>query len=442
MSKSDSSVAWRLGGLPPAISLYAIAAALGLLLGVIAFILKGAIGHTSRVLVGHLDPSGLNPALLVIPVAGILLAVVFQRYVVRRNLEHGTDKVGHMLDNGDYHVPAVFSWGPLIASVFTLGFGGSAGAEGPIATSGAAFGSIAARKLGLPAQLTRILIGCGAGAGIAGIFKAPIGGVLFTVEVMGLEMTTVPLIALVISCLVSGMACYALTGFELDVPLTHVQTFDPAMSGWIVLLGVLCGLYSLYYTYIGHRLRNLFARIGSPWTKALLSGGILAAFLFIFPALYGEGYGTMAALIDGESDVLVRYGAFDGCELPGGIWLPVLICAGVALAKPAACVASNSGGGVAGDFAPTLFAGCMAGLFFAGVLNGWCHAGLPEGNFAISAMAGVMAGVIHAPLMAVFIVVEMTGYYGMTFPVMLAAGFSYGTVLLVNHIWRCHTRCR
>lgn len=425
---------WHLGMLPPTVSLFAIAGGLGIILGTIAFALKGSIRWFSVLLTGHLKPDHLNWALLVIPIVGILLAVIFQKFVARRSLEHGTDKVEDMLNKGDYHLPVVYSWGPLIASVFTLGFGGSAGAEGPIATSGAGIGSIMARRFNLPPRLMRILIGCGAGAGIAAIFKAPIGGVMFTIEVMGVELATVPLIALIISCLVAAMTSYALTGFTLDVPLTHVQMFDPHMSGWIIILGIVCGLYSLYYTLIGKWLRRFFNSIGNMWLTALVSAAILGVALFIFPALYGEGYSTMASIIDGDTDALIRYGLFNRGGVAPGLTLAVLVCLGVALVKPIACIASNSGGGVAGDFAPTLFAGCMAGMFFAGGLNDLFGLGLPVNNFAVSAMAGVMAGVIRAPLMAIFIVVEMTGYYGMTFPVMLAAGFSYCTIKLAKHM--------
>ncbi|MCM1522519.1 MAG: chloride channel protein [Muribaculaceae bacterium] len=425
---------WRLGMLPPTISLFAIAGGMGLVLGVTAFVLKQAIKWVSMFLVGHFRPDHPNWALLIIPIVGILISVAFQKFIARRRLDHGTDRIEEMLKAGDYRIPSVFSWGPLIAAVFTLGFGGSAGAEGPIATSGGTFGSFLSQKLGLPPRLMRIMIGCGAGAGIAGIFKAPIGGVMFTVEVMGMELATVPLIALVIACLISGMSCYALSGFTLDVPLTHVQMFDPHTTGWIMVLGIVCGVYSIYYTFIGKMLRSLFNHTGNIWLTALCSGAILAVLLFIFPALYGEGYSTMASIIDGDTDALIRYGIFNHGGVAPDLSLLVLVCFGVAAAKPIACIASNSGGGVAGDFAPTLFAGCMVGMFFAGGINDISGLGLPINNFAVSAMAGVMAGVIHAPLMAIFIVIEMTGYYGMTFPVMLAAGFSYGTVLVGKKI--------
>lgn len=166
------------------------------------------------------------------------------------------------------------------------------------------------------------------------------------------------------------------------------------------------------------------------WLKGLCSGGILSVVLFVFPALYGEGYTTMASIIDGDVDALIRYSLFNRTGITPGLGTAVIVCLGVALFKPVACVSTNSGGGVAGDFAPTLFAGCMVGLFFAGGLNEWAGLGLPANNFAVSAMAAVMAGVIKAPLMAIFIVIEMTGYFGITFPAMIAAGFSYSTVLI------------
>lgn len=438
----DPSDQWHLGPLPPTVSLIAISAGLGLIMGVIAFLLKTSIRWVSLSLTHHLHPDHINWALLAIPVVGILLAVAFQRYVIHRNLSHGSDQVDKMLKNNDYDVPSAFSWGPLVAAVMTLGFGGSAGAEGPIATSGSALGSRLARRLNLPPNLVRIMIGCGAGAGIAAIFKAPIGGMLFTIEVMGMELSTLPLIALVTACLVAGMSCYGLTGFTLDVPLTRVQTFDPTMCGWIIVLGIFCGLYCVYYKGVGTWLRHMFGRVGNVWMLALISGAIVGVALFIFPALYGEGYSTMANIIDGDVDALVRYGIFNAHGVAPRFGATVAICLGIAIAKPLACIASNSGGGVAGDFAPTLFAGCMAGMFFAGWLNDWFGLGLPVNNFSVCAMAAVMAGVIRAPLMAIFIVVEMTGYYAMTFPVMLAAGFSYITVWVVNHTLRCRTKCR
>lgn len=423
---------WRLGPLPPGISVLAIAGGIGLLTGTAAWLLKTMIKYMSLVLIDRFHINEVNYGLLVIPLVGIVLAIAFQKWVARRRLDHGVDRVEKMVKEGKVDIPAVFGWGPLIASTFTLGFGGSAGAEGPIATSGAAIGSYAGRRLGLSPRLMAVMIACGAGAGIAGIFKAPVGGMLFTLEVLKMELGVVPVLALVFACLISGMTSYGLTGFTLDVPLTQVQHFHPELAGWVILTGVACGVYSLYYRYVCARVRALFSRIGRPWLTGVVSGAILSVLVFLFPALYGEGYDTMAKVIDGNLGALTAYSLFEGHGLSLGF--TTLLCAGIALAKPAACTASNSGGGVAGDFAPTLFAGTMAGMCFAGVMTLLGVDGIYAPNLALSAMAAVMAGVIKAPLMAIFIVVEMTGYFGMMFPVMLAAAFSYVTVLTGEYL--------
>lgn len=422
-SASSPSQEWHLGSLPPSISLFVLAALVGLLAGVSAFVLKETIKWMSLLLVSHFHKHGLNWGLLVIPLAGILLTVALQRYGLKRNIAHGLDKIGDMVRRGQYSIPATYTYGPVLASTLTLGFGGSAGAEGPIASTGAALASQLGRWVGLPPRLMMTIIGCGAGAGIAGIFKAPVGGMMFTLEVMGMELTTVAVIALTIACVIGGMTSYGMTGFTLDVPLTHPQYFDPHMSGWIIVLGGLCGIYSIYYSRIALLTQRLLSLGRSPWIKALISGGILSGLVFVFPSLYGEGYEIMAKLIDGNLSAITEYSFWrmDGSQV-------LLVCGGVAAVKSLASTATNSGGGVAGDFAPTLFAGCMAGLFFGGMLNESFGLALPLGNCALIAMAGTMAGTIKAPLMAMFIVVEMTGYYGMMFPVAVCSVVSYAIV--------------
>lgn len=418
---------WRIGSLPPSYSLWIVAVFLGIVSGGAAALLKFIIGHVYHYVVRDYHQAGANWTLLFIPLLGILLTVAFQKLVIKRNIEHGSEQVARYVAQQDFNIPLTYTYGPIIASSLTLGFGGSAGAEGPIATCCAAMGSRLARWLKMPPEMCRILIGCGAGAGIAGIFKAPIGGVMFTLEVMGMNLSTIPVIALVIACVLAGMTSYGLTAFQLDVPLTHPQYFDPHLSGWVIVLGVFCGLYSIWYSWVGIKIRDVFERIPSIWIRGLISGLILSGSVFLFPSLYGEGYNVIAQLIDGNLDVVAYYSIFNDGEA-NTVWHIVLICGGIALIKSLACVSSNSGGGVAGDFAPTLFAGCMAGFFFAGTLNHWFGLSLPAENFALIAMAGAMAGIIRAPLMSIFIVTEMTGYYGMLFPVMIAAIVSYAVV--------------
>lgn len=419
---------WSLAGLPQSVSLYILAAMVGLLTGFGAFVLKTTIKWMSFLFTVHFHHHGINWLLLIVPLVGIVLTVVLQRYGFKRNIEHGLDKINSMVRQGNLDIPATYTYGPILASTLTLGCGGSAGAEGPIASVGAAAASQLGRMMNMPPNLMRMIIGCGAGAGIAGIFKAPVGGMMFTIELMGLELTTVAMVALTIACIVGGMTSYGLTGFTLDVPLTHPQYFDSAVIGWIIVLGVMCGLYSLYYVWLSGVMRNLFARFGSIWTRAVVSGVILSLFVFLFPSLYGEGYSAMARLIDGDMSAVTEFAFWFKDSMTPDIRMVVLVCGAIAVVKGAATTASNDGGGVAGDFAPTLFAGCVLGFFCGGMLNTLFDLSLPLGNCALIAMAGTMAGIIRAPLMAMFIVVEMTGYYGMMFPVSVCAVVSFGTV--------------
>ena len=191
---------WQLGSLPPSVSLYVLATLVGLITGGCAFLLKSVIKWLSILVVNHFNVAGVNWALLVVPLIGIILTVALQRYGFRRNIEHGLDKIDAMVKQKQYYIPATYTYGPIMASTLTLGLGGSAGAEGPIASTGAALASQLGRWVGLPPRLMMIIIGCGAGAGIAGIFKAPVGGMMFTLEVMGMSMTTVSMIALTIAC--------------------------------------------------------------------------------------------------------------------------------------------------------------------------------------------------------------------------------------------------
>lgn len=432
LSTQKSPEQWRLGELPPAVSLFVLATMVGLIAGMGAFILKTTIKWMSYLFTEHFHHTGVNWLLLIVPLVGIVLTVAFQRYGLKRNIEHGLDQIGDMLKQGKLNIPAAYTYGPVLASTLTLGFGGSAGAEGPIASVGAAAASQLGRWFNLPPRLLLMIIGCGAGAGIAGIFKAPVGGIMFTLEVMGMEMTTVAMIALTIACVVGGMTSYGLTGFTLDVPLTHPQYFDPSLSGWVIVMGVLCGIYSIYYRWTGKGVAKLFTAIRSPWLRALVSGGILSVLVFLFPVLYGEGYDSMAKLIDGDFNVVTDFTFWGAHQGLSKLMLVGAVCGSVALVKSIACVSTNSGGGVAGDFAPTLFAGCFSGFFFATALNELFSISLPVENFALIAMAGAMSGIIRAPLMSMFIVVEMTGYYGMMFPVAVCSIISYATVWSIS----------
>lgn len=366
----------------------------------------------------------------VLPVCGILLAVLYQKYVVRGPLEHGTERLSRDLAAHRYGLKAGLCIHPLLASTITLGFGGSAGAEGPIAFAGAAMGSNLARICGVSRQMQRILVGCGAGAGIAGIFKAPVAGILFTLEVLKLKLTTLSVLALTVAALSGAITCYVLTGFSFDVKFLPDSFFDPHTLGWVALLGLFCGLYSVYYGSIAEWLERTFKRISNRWLRALAGGAIVGVCVLLFPAFYGEGYGAVTQLINGITD---RF--FDGSFFVEDVHSTtdiLLMGAAVLMLKVFATIASNSAGGVAGDFTPTVFAGAFAGFVFAAAMNALFDAHLPVGLFCLFGAAGAFSGIIHAPLMAIFLVAEIVGNgYGYILPLAVTASISYAVVKIL-----------
>lgn len=408
-----------------------LAVVIGLLSGAAAALLKAMIASLSRLLTSSFSHHGANWFLLLLPFAGILLTGIFVRYVVRIDITHGVEKVLAKIRRGVYRLKARIILSPMVASTLTLAFGGSAGSEGPIATTGAAIGSNLARVFGLPPQAMLMMVGCGAGAGIAGIFKSPIGGFLFTLEVMRIPMTTVSVITLLVCTVVAAVTAYALSGFTPDLVWAGDHTFSAGELPLFLLLGVVCGLYSLYYAGVIHRLRAFFSSIASPWLRNISGALILGVSLLLFPALYGEGYGVMAQTLAGNYSAMTDGGLLTPVEISPA--LLALICAGMVLVKSFATCASNSAGGVAGDFAPTLFAGCFVGLLFALVCNLLLPSlGLTPAGYAFVGMGGVMAGVIRAPLMALFLIVEMTGCYSLFLPALLVCAVSFGVVRLLS----------
>lgn len=410
--------------------LFWVSVAIGMITGAAAALLKWIIAHVAELLRPVEILHGPDWTMLAIPVVGILLTGMYQRYVVRSQISHGVDRLVNDLAMKRYDLSGRLTYAPIIASSLTLGFGGSAGSEGPIAYTGAAIGSNVGRIFGVSQQEMYILIGCGAGAGIAGIFKAPIGGTLFTLEVLGMTMTTVSVIALFGASIAAALMAYVLSRFTIDIMWTHNVVFQPELLPWVMGLAVFCGLYSAYYSFVMKRLKHVFERMKNPWLMNLLSGAILAGCVFMFPNLYGEGYGTVGKVINADWRV-----PFDSSLLAGlgGLqWSLIIVLGGILVVKCFACCSSNSGGGVAGDFAPTLFAGCIAGLFFALTVNNLFDVELEPRVFAYIGMAGVMAGVIRAPLMAMFLTAEMCNGFDYLLPLTVVSIVSYGMVMMIT----------
>lgn len=424
------ALTWRKSHITDQVYLFLVASAVGAVSGFCAFMLKWLIVSTRYLLTVNFTPSSFNYPLLLLPLTGILLTGFFQRYVVRVNLTHGVSQLMHHYAIHRLRLPSYLTWSLMVASTFTLGFGGSAGSEGPIAYTGAAIGSNLAQWFGVDRRMLYIMVGCGAGAGIAGIFKAPVGGALFALEVLKVEFTTVSVIALLIACIVAAMTAYMLSGFTVDLSYVQLEQFEPSMALYIALLGVVCGLYSVYYSTVMHRMNRFYESIRRPWLQYLVSGSLLSVILFFFPAMFGEGYDVMTRIIDGDFSQITAYGGILR-NLSDPTVLLIAVGA-IALLKSFAASATNSGGGVAGDFAPTLFAGCFVGMFFASALNTWFHLDIPVPAMAFLGMAGVMSGAIRAPIMALFLVAEMTNGYMLFLPLLGVCSISYGIVRLIS----------
>ncbi len=417
-------VAWRRAHVPIGLSLLVLAMLVGIGGGIGAWFLKWSISGLTSLVFHHLDPGGVNWYLLWLPFAGILLVACYQRYVIHASLEHGTTRMSQALAARQFAMRPGLMYQPLLAAVVTLSAGGSAGAEGPIATAGGAIGSNIGRLFGVTPEMMRVLIGCGAGAGIAGIFKAPIAGALFTLEVMKMRLDTLTVLALILSSVCGAMTCYAMTGYTFDVQFLPHSFFNPAAMGWIVLLGVFCGFYSIYYNKVTALLHRWYDGMTNHWIRNVSSAGVLAVSLLIFPCLYGEGYSTVTQLVNGNETGWIHGTVFASMGL-GDVAL-IGIAALLMLLKVWATISSNSGGGVAGDFAPTIFAGAVAGLVFARLINLIPGVEVSVSLFALLGTAGAFAGIIHAPLMAMFLVAEMVGNgYGFFLPLMVTSIISY-----------------
>lgn len=420
---------WQNDHLPGGVVLILIALVLGIFTGMAAAMLKRLVSLLNRLVLAGAEPGKPFWWLLLWPLVGIFLTFLFQKYIVRGNVARGTTIIKRHLNMRKYLMSPLTIFNSLIGCALTMGMGASAGTEGPAALSGSAIATNIGRFLRLPPEWIRLLLGIGGGAGIAAIFKSPIGGVLFALEVLQVEMKTMSVLALVIACLFSSSTAFLLSDFTFDILFTRSMPVSPSSLGWVALLGLFCGLYSIYYNYTKNRSQKMFMAVRDPRLGALLTGGVTSLFVFLFPALLGEGFGVITSLVNGETFGFGEYGLFAGHTGPVAVGLIIIA---ILLVKGMLVAASYSNGGVAGDFVPTFFAGALAGYLFGLVCNHFFGAGLPGWYFALIGMGCVMAGTIHAPLMAIFILCETTNTFLYIFPYLIAVAVSYATVKIIT----------
>lgn len=403
-----------------------LALMVGILCGFAALVLKWLIHFISHLLTSHLNSVGGNWLYIVYPVIGILITGLYVRYVVKANISHGVTRVLEAISQNKSRLKAHNMYSSVIASSITIGFGGSVGAEGPIVHTGAAIGSQLGSLFRMSPRVLMLLVGCGAAAGIAGIFKAPIAGMLFTLEVLMLDLTTASVMPLLIASISAATVAYTFSGYDFEFFFIQSEQFATGRIPFAILLGIVCGFVSLYFTRAMNMMENMFSRLKSPWTKTAVGGVILASLVYTFPPLYGEGYGAIIDLLGGDPSQIVKQSVFYS-ESSSTSVIAFFILA-IILLKAFATSATNGGGGVGGTFAPSLFVGCMAGFLFAYVINNAFTLDLSTKNFALMGMAGVMSAVMHAPLMAIFLTAELTGGYNLFLPLLIVSTIAYGTI--------------
>ena len=395
-----------------------------------AIILKNLIHFIQHVLSVNFAADQVNYLYLLYPVLGILLAGLFVKYIVRDDISHGVTKILYAISQRKSRIKPHNMWTSIVASSVTIGFGGSVGAEAPIVLTGAAIGSNLGRLFKMEQKTLMLLVGCGAAGAIAGIFKAPIAGLVFVIEVLMLDLTMTSVLPLLITSVTAATVSYIFTGTEAMFKFSQTEAFVIERIPYVILLGIFCGLISLYFTRVMNWIEGEYRRYGTTyWRKFMMGGIMLSLLIFIFPPLYGEGYDTIGLLLNGQFAGLMDNSMF--YPLNDSYFGIVIFLGLILLTKVFASSATNGGGGCGGIFAPSLYLGCIAGFNFAHICNYFPFTMyLSEKNFALLGMAGIMSGVMHAPLTGVFLIAELTGGYDLFLPLMIVSIGSYITILM------------
>ncbi len=422
----DKFIDWRVKRIPERSFIYFLSFIVGMACGVVALILKNLVHFTANEASSLLDIKTSSYWYLALPMLGIFLTVVFVRFFVKDNISHGVTRILYAISQRDSFIKPHNSYTSIIASSLTIGLGGSVGAESPIVLTGASIGSNLARILRLNYKTITLMIGCGAAGAIAGVFKAPLAGMLFTMEVLMFDMTMSSLIPLLISAVTSASFTYLFVGNNVLLSFYMNSPFNLANIPYYMILGVFCGFISLYFTRASLWIEKIFGKIDSPMKKLLLGGGILGLLIFFFPSLWGEGYLTIIDIINGKGASVLNNSFFYGTQNNTPLFL--LFLALLLIFKVVAMTVTTASGGCGGMFAPSLYMGGVAGYFIFIVLHNVFGVDLPEGNFSLVGMAGVMAGVMHAPLTAIFLIAEITGGYSLFIPLMITSTISYLTI--------------
>lgn len=421
---------WRLSHLSDRRLMIALAVPTGFLAGLAAVIIK-FLTHSIRdffFYIRTLD-SHLDLMFFVLPAIGILLTIIVIRYVIRREVGHGIPGLLYALSRNKGIVKPYTTFASIITSALTVGFGGSVGLEGPSVSTGGSIGSNIGQFLKLNQKQINVLIGMGGASALAAIFQAPITGVIFAMEVFMIDISMTALVPILISAFCAILTSYYFLGKAVEYEIIISESFIPANSLYYVGLGLVVGLVSAYFMRIYFDVGKKFSKFQNPWLRFIIAGFGLGALIFVFPSLYGEGYETINAALNGKSELILFNTIFE--PFSDNIWIVILIFVAIILCKAFATSLTFAAGGVGGTFAPALFLGAMTGMVYALVINNLGIGNLDVSKFALVGMSGVIAGMLHAPLTGIFLIAEITNGYSLMVPLMIVSALS----LAVNRMF-------
>ena len=397
----------------------------GISCGLAAVLLKLSIHAIQHSVVSLFRLMGSNYLVFLLPGVGMLLSLLIVKYIVKDNIGHGVTRVLVAISKNESRIARHNIWSSLVTSALTIGFGGSVGAEAPIVYSGAAIGSNIGRHMGMSYRNITILLGCGAAGAVAGIFNAPLAGVLFSLEILLFNISMSSILPLLISTVSATIVSYLCLGQETQFACT-LAAFKMGNVPFYLILGVICGFSSLYFMRMTLSLEDRLSKVKNPYLLWLLCAAALGALIFIFPPLYGDGYAFLGPLLNGQE---VSYDKMTPLSFMLHFpWAVPIFFTLVLLMKVFAMTFTNAGGGVGGTFGPTLFVGAITGFVMASVTNLISPGTIPVANFVLVGMAGLMAGVMQAPMTAIFLIAEISGGYALLLPLILTATVSYWTM--------------
>jgi len=404
---------------------YFLSLLVGLLSALAAALLKNAIYYTNKILTEGITHESGGYFYLAYPVLGMLLTLLLVRYIVRDNIGHGVSRVLYAISKKKSKLRRHNTWTSLVATTLTIGFGGSVGAEAPIVLTGSSIGSAIGSYFRLNYRNVTLLIGCGAAGAISGIFKAPIAGIVFTLEVLLLDLTISSIVPLMISSVTAATVAYFLMGDDVLFSFNITESFNISNIPWYLVLGIICGFVSVFFSKMTLFLESKYEKIRNIFVRLALGGIVLGSLIYLFPPFYGEGYDTIMSLLQGNAADIFSNSVFN--RFYNNYLIYILFFLGLVMIKVLASSSTNGAGGVGGIFAPTLFIGGVTGFVVASLLSRFTGFDLPDNRFVLVGMAGAMAGVMHAPLTAIFLIAEITGGYALLIPLIITSTIAFIT---------------